>query len=309
MKRMLRYLPRILAVLIVLVVVVYGAFVLSASPAPEHAFFRPDDGILVMAHQGGDGERPSNTMMAFEYAVNLGVDVLELDVHTSSDGEIVIIHDDTVDRTTDGSGRVNDMTLAELKALDAGYHWPTLAEESHRTDRPYRGQGATIATLREVIEAFPDMRLNIEIKQRTPSMVQPLCDMLREYDIAEQVIVVSFHPQPLYDFRQVCPEVATGGTSEEIQTFYFLSLAGLTPAYHANAHAFQVPEYSGDIHVVTQGFIHAAQSRNIDVHPWTINDVETMQRMIDLGVQGIITDYPAQLMTLLGRETGVVAAE
>lgn len=300
-KKILRYLLYALAAIAALVIVVYMIFVFRSQPVPPHPWFASDDPLLVIAHQGGDGERPSNTMMAFDHAVEIGADILEMDIHSSADGVLVVIHDDTVDRTTDGTGRVNDMTLEELQALDAGYHWPTLAEEADRTDRPFRGQGATIPALEEILQAFPDKRMVIEIKQPEPPIHEDLCALLREYDMQEKVIVGSFYPAVIYAFRETCPEVATSAVEEEIRPFVILNMVGLSRAYQSYANAFQVPEYGGGLHVVTRAFVEAARVHNIMVQPWTINDAETMQRMIDLNVNGIITDYPSMLLEMLGR--------
>lgn len=301
MKKFFRYLVGSILAVFILAAVIYLFFAARSRPMSAHPFFRPDDSLLVMAHQGGDGERPSNTMMAFEHAAELGVDALEMDVHSTRDGVLVVIHDATIDRTTDGSGRVNDFTFEELQQFDAGYDWPTLAEESHRTDRPFRGQGAKIPALEEVLASFPEMRMLIEIKQETPSIVQPLCDLLREYSMEDQTMVASFKPQPLYELRRTCPEVATAAVEEEIRPFFFLNSVGLGRAYQSSAHAFQVPEYGGGFHVLTQLFVDGAHLHNVEVHPWTINDEESMQRMIGLGVDGMITDYPGRLMELLKR--------
>ena len=136
----------ILILLIILILMLWP----GASVA-ERPFFADNDGFLVIAHQGGNLVRPDNTMMAFEYAVELGVDVLEMDIHSSADGELVVIHDDTVDRTTDGNGRVNDLTLAELKSFDAAYDWSI----DNGATYPYRGQGVTIPALEEVLKRSP----------------------------------------------------------------------------------------------------------------------------------------------------------
>lgn len=303
MRKLLQILLGIVAVIAILAAGVYLFFVSRSQPMPDHPFFRPDDQVLVIAHRGGAGERPENTMLAFQHAVDLGVDALEMDVHSSSDGVLVVIHDDTVDRTTDGSGRVSDMTFAALQALDAGYNWSPAEGESASAEHSFRGQGAQIPAFEEVLTAFPEMRMVIEIKQETPSIVQPLCDMLRAHNMQEQVIVGSFHPAPLYAFRESCPEVATSAVEEEIRPFFILNQVGLTRAYAPSMHAFQVPEYSGSLHVVTQSFVDSARAHNIAVQTWTINDEEGMGRMIDLGVNGIITDYPTRLMDVLGRET------
>ncbi|MDL1900249.1 glycerophosphodiester phosphodiesterase [Anaerolineae bacterium CFX9] len=305
MRKALRILGGIIVGIILIAGAVYLFMVARAAPMPDHPWFRAEDpAVLVIAHQGGDGERPGNTMSAFRHAVEIGADVLEMDVHSTADGVLVTIHDDTVDRTTNGTGRVNDMTFAELQALDAGYHWPTLAEESDRDDRPFRGQGITIPALDDVLSAFPQMRYVIEIKQETPSIVQPLCDLLRRHNLQEATIVASFRPAVMYDFRQRCPEVATSAVEEEIRPFFFLTMAGLHRAYVPQAHALQVPEYAAGFQVVTPAFISAAHHHNIAVQPWTINDAETMQRMIDIRVDGLITDYPSLLLELLDRGTG-----
>jgi glycerophosphoryl diester phosphodiesterase len=302
MRSVARMLLRVLLLLIIVGAAIYGVLALRATPMPPHPFFRADDpDILVIAHQGGDGERPSNTMLAFQYAADIGVDVLEMDIHSTRDGVLVTIHDATVDRTTDGTGRVNEMTFAELQELDAGYDWPTVEEEAGRTDRPYRGQGVVIPALEEVFQTFPAWRMVIEIKQQEPSIVQPFCDLLREYNLQEQVIVASFHPDTMYAFRDTCPEVATSAVEEEILPFFVMSTLGLSGAYQPTAESFQVPEYSGDFHIVTERFIENAHAKNVMVQPWTINSTEQMQRMMGVGVNGIMTDYPARLLELLGR--------
>lgn len=298
---MLRRLIRLIGLLLIIAVLLYAVFAALSQPMPDHPFFAEGDDILVMAHQGGDGLRPGNTLAAFQHAADLGVDVLEMDIHSTADGVLVVIHDDTVDRTTDGSGRVQDFTFEDLQALDAGYHWPTLAEEAERDDRPFRGEGITIPALREVLETFPDYRMNIEIKQREPSIAADLCALLREYDVVEQVLIASFHPQSINEFRAACPEVATSGVEPEITLYFALNTAFLGATYQPTAHAFQVPRSFGDLSVLTPRFVAGAVQHNVDVHAWTINDDAAMRAMIELGVDGIITDYPDVLLRILGR--------
>lgn len=267
-------------------------------------------GPLVIAHQGGDGLRPSNTMLAFEYAVEIGVDMLEMDIHSSSDGVLVVIHDATVDRVTDGTGAIKDMTFDEIQALDAAYYWPTLREDEGRDfteqpegEYPYRGQGVTIPALEEVLAAFPDMPMTIEIKQEDPSIAAPFCDMLREYEMTELVIVASFSPIAMQDFRAACPEVATAGVEDEIRKFFMLNLGRQAQSYEVptGLTAFQVPEYFDALQVITPEFVTNAQALGIEVQAWTINTVEQMERMVAAGVNGIMTDYPDRLLAVLGR--------
>jgi len=289
---------RILLGLIAILVAVYAVAALLARPAPGRAFFAQfEQRPLVMAHQGGKGLRPDNTLGAFEHAVALGVDVLEMDIHTTADGVLVVMHDDTVDGTTDGSGPIQDFTLAELKELDAGYRWTPDDGQTF----PYRGQGITVPTVAEVFAAFPRMPMNIEIKQAEPSMVAPFCELIRDYNMVDRVLVASFDDETIAEFREECPEVATSTSTNETVMLYALSRLFLEATYSAPADAAQVPEYRSGLHVLAPRFVDAAHKRNLEVHAWTINDEGDMERMIALGVDGIITDYPDRLLALLGR--------
>ena len=289
---------RILLGLIAILVAVYAVAALLARPAPGRAFFAQfKERPLVMAHQGGKGLRPDNTLGAFENAVAMGVDVLEMDIHTTADGVLVVMHDDTVDGTTDGSGPIQDFTLAELKELDAGYHWTPDDGQTF----PYRGQGITVPTVAEVFAAFPEMPMNIEIKQAEPSMVAPFCELIRDYNMVDRVLVASFDDETIAEFREECPEVATSTATDETVIIFALSRLFLEAAYGVPAEAAQVPEYRSGLHVIAPRFIDAAHTRNLEVHAWTINDEADMERMIALGVDGIITDYPDRLLALLGR--------
>jgi glycerophosphoryl diester phosphodiesterase len=188
---------KLLLAIVMVAAVAYAVFAALARPRPPHPFFEGLEQPIVFAHQGGDFLWPSNTIYAFDRARDLGANVLELDLHSSSDGRLVVIHDDTVDRTTDGSGRVNSMTVAELQGLDAGFEWsPERLGEAF----PYRGMGLEIPTLDEVLTAFPDNRLNLEIKQDDPSIAGLLCQRIREYGREQSVLVGSFHDEALREF-------------------------------------------------------------------------------------------------------------
>lgn len=304
-RKFLKWLGYGLLGIILLAVIVIAVMIILSEPMPEHPFFEnfAEDDFVILAHQGGDGEFPSNTLFAFQSATDLGVDVLELDIHSSADDVLVVIHDDTVDRTTNGSGRVNDMTLAELQALDAGYNFPTLADHPllNTGEFPYRGEGLQIPSLEEIFIAFPEMPISIEIKQESPSIAQPLCDLIREYERETLTIVPSFSPLAMDEFREACPEVATAGVAPEITTFFALNFVGLGSAWQPITESFMIPEYQGDLHVITQGFVNQAHQHNVVIYPWTINTEEQMLRMMDLGVDGIITDYPSLALALSGR--------
>ena len=258
----------------------------------------PRSGLLAWAHRGGEGQWPSNTLYAFERALSLGMDALELDIHASRDGVLVVRHDPVVETTPDGAGRICDLTLREIKALDAGYTWT--ADEGRTF--PFRGLGITIPTLEEVFQAFPQARLSIDIKPKDPTIVDVFCRLLRTYNMLEQVVVGSFHDPQLHRFRLLCPEVDTAAGVSETRKFFFLSQARFSSLYRSPAKAFMIPEYVGRLHVVTPYFIRHAHAQGLQVHVWTVNEVEDMRRLIVWGVDGIITDYPSRLKALLNQK-------
>lgn len=283
---------------------------------------------LNVAHQGGALEAPSNTLFAFRRAAALGADVLELDVHASADGHLVVVHDDTVDRTTDGTGRVADLTLAELRELDAAHSFVPgegAAPGRDAEDYPYRGFATgdreipagfaerhgldsvspadfRIPTLREVLGAFPDALVNIEIKQTAPA-VEPyeerLAALLDEFDRGRDTVVVSFHPKALARFRQHAPDVPLAPARGPIVRYALSSLGPFGGLPLPNYAALQVPPATGGVRLVTRGFVADAHADGLAVHVWTIDDPGEMRRLLDLGVDGVMTDRPSVLERVL----------
>lgn len=259
--------------------------------------FADERGMIVMAHRGGSGRWPENTLLAFQNAADLGVDGLELDIRSTADGALVVIHDEVVERVTNGRGPVNGFTLAALKQLDAGYHWTNDGGQSY----PFRGQGVTIPTLAEVFAAFPHLWINIDIKQSEPPIVAPFVALLREMGMVEQVCVGSFAVETVRQFRQACPEAATAASLPEALRLFALNRVGLGRLYRGGATAMQLPEVQGRLRIVTPGFVRAAHRRGVAVHVWTVDDVAGMRRLQQMGVDGLITDYPDLLLKLVGR--------
>jgi glycerophosphoryl diester phosphodiesterase len=266
----------------------------------QYAWFEQFEAYpLVIAHADdtGQGLWPGNTMLFLEGVAGLGVDVLEMDAHMTADGHIVLMHDDTVDRTTNGSGLVSEMTLEQFKALEVGGNW----SQDGGATTPYEGQDLHPPTVEEVFQRFPDYPMIIEIKQESPSMAGPFCDLIRRYGMSDKVLVPSFSDQTIAEFRAACPEVATAAGSDEVRSFVIASFLRatnlLTPAYQA----FQVPEESGGIPVVIPSFVNSAQDHNLQVHIWTVNAEEDMRRFLEMGVDGIMTDRPDLLLDILGR--------
>jgi glycerophosphoryl diester phosphodiesterase len=251
---------------------------------------------LVMAHRGGAGLWPENTAHAFRQSAALGVDVLEMDLHGTSDGALVVIHDATVDRTTNGAGAVKSLTLTELKKLDAGYRWTA---DGGRTF-PFRGKGITVPTLREVLEEFAGVRLNIDIKQAQPSLVKSFCGTLRESGATKRVMVASFSSEVIGEFRRECPEVGTSASMDEVLALASDLQAGRDiAADKTRTRLVQVPERAFGQGWLTAELVAAAHRGGVEIHVWTVNEEAAMRRLLALGVDGIMTDYPDRLIALL----------
>ena len=249
-----------------------------------------------LAHRGASALAPENTIDAFRLAVEAGAGGLELDVHMTRDRQIVVIHDATVDRTTNGSGAVSEMTLDELRGFDAGHNFSSWGGPT----RPYRGRGVRVPTFGEVLEEFPGVPVNIEIKAGTPGIEEMVLGVLREADALGRALVVSTPHAIVKRFRKVSGgHVSTGASRWEIGVFYFASrlLLGrlIRPAYDA----LQVPLRHRGIPVVTPRFIRAAHARGVRVDAWTINQADEMRRLLDLGVDVIMTDRPGMLAEVL----------
>ena len=281
------------AILLILVILT-----LVIPDAPESAYYRDFRRPLVIAHQGGDGVWPGDTMFAFEQAVEIGADVLEMDAHITKDGRIVLMHDEKVDRTTDGTGLIEDLTLEELKQFDAAYDW---SNDEGKTF-PYRGQGIQVPTLDELFQKFPQMRYVIEIKLTENPIDKPLCDLIRKYDMQDNVMIASFHDVAMQNFRQACPEVATSASRGEVTRFVILGkifLSGLiTPQYESIQPPYD-PAESKNIPIMTKRFIREAHAKNLAVEPWTVNDPALMKQYIEWGVDGIMTGRPDLMIQLL----------
>ena len=277
---------------------------LFAKPAPEAAYYtdtRPE--VMLIAHQGGDGIWPGDTMYAYERAVELGADVLEMDAHITKDGEIVLMHDEKVDRTTDGSGLIEDLTLAELKQLDAAYQW---SQDGGKTF-PFRGQGIQVPTLRELFEKFPQMRYVIEIKLTENPIDKPFCALIREYNMQGKVVVASFHDEAMAQFRATCPEVATSASRGEVTRFVILGklfLSGWVPPQYQSLQVPWEKSESKGIPVMTERFVRESHAKGLHVEPWTVDDPELMKQYIEWGVDGIMTDRPDLMIDVL-KEMGL----
>jgi glycerophosphoryl diester phosphodiesterase len=251
-----------------------------------------------LAHRGASALAPENTIEAFRLAVEAGAGGLELDVHMTRDGHIVVIHDATVDRTTNGSGAVSEMILDELRRLDAGHNF----SPDDGPTRPYRGRGVRVPTLGEVLEEFPVGAVNIEIKAGTPGIEETVLGVLREAKALGRVLVVSTPHHIVKHFRKVSGgNVSTGASRWEIGVFYIASRLRLERLVRPAYDALQVPLRHKGIPVVTPCFLRAAHARGVRVDAWTINQADEMRCLLDLGVDVIMTDRPGTLAEVLKR--------
>jgi len=261
--------------------------------------------VIAYAHQGGAWEGPSSTLHAIEHALKVGATGIELDVHATADGELVVCHDATVDRTTAASGTIASFTLEELRAMDFSYWWIPGADVTPgrpESDYPFRGRAPAdrafgIATLREVLERFPGVVLNLDIKQTAPAVApyeQTLALLLAEYKRCDDVIVASFLDPATDAFRTFAPDVPTSaGTLATAEAWRAVQAGEEMPAIPAVA--YQVPERQGDLVVVDRRLVDAAHRAGKAVHVWTVNDTQSMERLRGLGVDGIISDLPTTL--------------
>ncbi len=279
---------------IVLVALAYATLV--NRPMPAHPFTDTEQ-FLVIAHRGGAGQWPENTLFAFRNAIQSGADALEFDVHATRDGELVVIHDATVDRTTNGSGRVDEMTWEALQELDAGYNWTADGGASH----PYRGTGLRVPTLEEVLDALPDARMIVELKEVSEAAKTRFARVIGSSPNPERKVVASFQAEPVKYVRANYPGIATSSTAREVLLFWILNTVRLDFAFMPGGETMQVPPRFMDLPLVTGRFVAGVQRHNMDVYVWTINEEEHMKRHIDHGVDGIITDYPERLLKLVGR--------
>ncbi|MBU5670333.1 glycerophosphodiester phosphodiesterase [Paenibacillus brevis] len=239
--------------------------------------------LINFAHRGAAGHRPENTMVSFQYALELGATGIETDVHMTRDGHLVLIHDETLQRTAESPAWVKDVTLEELRQLEAGSWY----------DEKYRGE--RIPTLEELLElvrhAERRVVLNLELKNgliQYPELERKVIDAVRAYKLSEQTVISSFNHYSLAECKALAPEIRTGILYSEglYEPWNYAKSIG-AEALHAIQYAVR-PE-----------FVAAATAHGVVYHPFTVNEIHEMTALIQAGVAGIITDYPDRLAGLL----------
>jgi glycerophosphoryl diester phosphodiesterase len=252
----------------------------------------------VMAHRGASGEYPENTLAAFSAAAESGAPYFELDVHMTRDGVIVVSHDADLKRTCGLDAAIRDLTFAEVKRADAGWGFTAAPAPAGEGVFPFRGRGIKIPALAEIFAAIPERRYVIEIKQSAPSLGAALIDAIELYGVRRRVLVASEDEAPILEIRALAPDLPTGFPYPEIVGF-MASLAPGAKPYQPRGDALQIPPEYQSWRLVTAQSVAAAHRIGAEVHVWTVNDEAEMRAMLELGVDGIITDYPARLLALL----------
>jgi glycerophosphoryl diester phosphodiesterase len=247
--------------------------------------FSATDSTLVIGHRGGAGAAPENTIAAIQHGIAAGADAIEFDIHATRDGRIVVIHDDTLERTTDGTGRVEDLTLDDLQRFDAGFNFtPDLGRSF-----PWRGSGVVIPTLEEAVEACEGRPIICEVKSLRAG--QALAAWLPGTPVRERMIVGGF------DIEAVRPAASVArwrcASQRDLTPFVLLGKLGIPARLTPDVAAAMVPVRKGLVRIVTHGFVRRCHESGAGVHVWTVNRPDEMRMLLELGVDGLISDYPA----------------
>ncbi len=264
----------------------------------DHPFFDVSRPVII-GHRGAAGSAPENTLPSFERALQLGAEVLESDIHVTSDGIPVLVHDPDVARTTEGTGDVASLTVEALQALDAAHRFSREGEAGH----PDRGKAIRIPTLEEAFTAFPGVRFNLEIKAAGRALADRVIDLVEKFDRTGLTLLTAGENDIMATLREARAErrgeFAIGACTGDILGCVKAALdEGPIPE---DVMALQIPDAFGGRPLVTPELLAFAKRQGIAIHVWTINDTETMKRLLDMGVDGLVTDHPERMAALLGR--------
>ena len=258
------------------------------------------DRPLAFAHRGGAALWPENTMVAFRGALELGVDFIETDVHLTRDGIAVTHHDAFVDRTTNGSGPVASHSYAELCQLDAGHRF-TPDGFTH----PFRGAGASVPRFADLLELEPQVRINVELKASAPKLIREMVRLIRQHAAEHRVVVAAADHRIMTAFRQLnAGRIATSASAREATQFLAAVRTRTDRLLRPRFAALQVPVAVGRVRVVDRAMLEACRRHGVQLHVWTIDEVSEIRRLVELGVDGIMTDRPDRLATALGTHPG-----
>ena len=248
---------------------------------------------VVLAHRGDSKRFPENTMPAFISAWEMGVDVIETDIHLSADGRVIIWHDPDLSRITGLRGKIEDFTWDELSKVDAGANF---SRDGGRTF-PFRGKGIKMVLFREVLRELPEARFNVDLKDENPDLVDKFASILEEEKAVNRVIGASFHHKILKLLRKRLPSLITSFSSKEVKIILLqkiLRLLRFRRKYPGQV--LQVPERSGKLAVVDPLLLKTVHKAGLKVQVWTVNEAPDMKRLLSMGIDGIFTDDPLLLL-------------
>jgi glycerophosphoryl diester phosphodiesterase len=257
--------------------------------------FGPDGEVAVTGHRGAAGAAPENTVSGLEHARDVGVDAVEVDLHATADDRLVLLHDDTVDRTTDGTGPVEAMTLGETRRLDAGHAFTPDRGRSF----PFRGEGVTIPTLDEAMEAAGDLPVVLEAKSARAARL--LVEWLGENPDDAGRVMVGGPGLPAAGVMEEAGRRARWrcASKGELRPYVLLGKIGLGGPFAPDVDALMVPERHRLLKVVTGRLLRQAHGDGLGVHVWTVNRADRMRRLFDLGVDGLLSDVPGRARRVL----------
>ena len=242
----------------------------------------------IIAHQGSSLELPPNTIDAFQLALDQGADIIELDIWRSRDGVWVVIHDRNLSRITGVDKDIMDLTYEEIQSLDAGYNFTNSSE-----NYSYRNKNYRIPSLEQVFKMFNNEKINIEIKGDNTLGLSDLVDLVMKYQMERKLLVVSSSYRVIKKFRKITNyEIATAASKPDIMKMIYL---GKIPGFRFHFDAFQLPFYSEKVKnlgFLNKDWINSMQSKGLEVHYWTIDNVEDIKNAVTIGVNGIITNKP-----------------
>jgi glycerophosphoryl diester phosphodiesterase len=245
----------------------------------------------VFAHRGGCDLGPENTIAAFDIGMSAGADGLELDVHLSADNVVVVHHDRTLDRTTNGTGPVAARSADDLARVDAGYRFTRGGEY------PFRGRGIGVPTLREVLARYRGVPTIIEIKVYTPAMGEAVAEEIRRAGALDYACVAGYGIASANAARAAAPGVASSASQPEVRLAVYRSILRC-PVRHAAYQTYQVPECAEATRIVSPRFIRHAHAAGFKVQVWTVDEDADMRRLLEWGVDGLISNRPDVAVTM-----------
>lgn len=267
-------------------------------PHPYFDLPRP----MILGHRGAAGVAPENTLFAFARGLALGAQIVESDVHVTRDGVPMLIHDPQVDRTTDGRGLLASLDLAAVQQLDAGHRFASEDGASF----PFRGQGLRVPTLRETFDAHPDVRFNLEIKAAGREFIRRVVELVLEFEREDRTLLVAGEDAIQRELRAVLAETgarpALGASLSDILDVVRAASEGRAPT--TDSMALQIPAEFAGKPLVTRELVEHCHRHDLLVHVWTINEPSEMHRLLDLGVDGLVTDRPDRMAELVARARG-----